>query len=110
MAENFDAPKAAAALSRSLGNPKTLTRDQATLYSNAVRISWKANGLASWTKERSLEQLDDVVRLIESAKILTGDEHLDARRNLYRRAGELLDWLAKSKSVARQQKKESGAN
>ena len=85
----------ASSLTRKLATPSVLTSDQAKLYSQAVRMGWRASSLQIWNRRRAEGQMADAVRLIEAARILWGSERQQEACNAYRRAGDLLEWLAR---------------
>jgi len=80
-----------------LAQPGSLTPNQARLFSQAVRIGWGGDALPVWTPERRAEQWADTRRLLECAALLVelGDE--DGARVVWRRAGDILEWLARSR-------------
>lgn len=84
------------ALRAALAQPGALTRDQARLYSHAVRLSWGASGLSTWTIAEAERLLVDAMRLVEAAQLedAAGD-HVSAR-DCYKKSGELLEWLHRS--------------
>ncbi|NUN07125.1 MAG: DEAD/DEAH box helicase [Bdellovibrio sp.] len=83
----------------SLANENALTRDQATLYSDAVRKSWGATGIGSWTENRSTLQLHDAIRLLAAAESFKSEGNRQQELACYRRAGDILEWLSRSKHV-----------
>ena len=44
-----------------LAPSQQITSHQAKLYSHAIRLSWKATGLPSWTSGQEAQQLSDAV-------------------------------------------------
>ena len=80
-----------------IGLPGTLTPDQARLFSQAVRLGWGGTGLTLWTLERRANQLSDARRLMEMAAVFTEFGETANAEDLWRRAGELFEWLARSR-------------
>jgi hypothetical protein len=79
-----------------LGLPGVLTTDQARLFSQAVRLGWRGAGLTVWTPERRAQQINDARRLVEMAAVFTELGETIHAEDLWRRAGELFEWLARS--------------
>lgn len=79
-----------------LGLPGVLTADQARLFSQAVRLGWRGAGLTVWTPERRAQQISDARRLMEMAAVFTELGETVNAEDLWRRAGELFEWLARS--------------
>ena len=79
-----------------LGLPGVLTSDQARLFSQAVRLGWRGAGLTVWTPERRAQQISDARRLVEMAAVFTELGETVNAEDLWRRAGELFEWLARS--------------
>src|SRR4051812_34379405 len=94
----FDSTRLALAseIQQALASPNTLTREQARLYSQAVRLDWQATGLPSWTEEEAVRRLGDAERLIEAARVFTELGQGPAASAAYRRAGDLLEWLSRA--------------
>lgn len=80
-------------LRTALASPTVLTAEQAKLYSQAVRLGWHAGGLKQWNQEKAASQFDDAARLIEAAGIAREAADEAAAADLYRRAGDILEWL-----------------
>lgn len=70
-----------------------LTTDQATMYSHTIRLQWRAQGLGSWTHTKSVRQFQDAIVLIE-AGIESAVQNQRLSERSFRRAGEILEWLA----------------
>lgn len=86
---------AAVRLNRAAENE--LTPQQARLFVRSLQTSWQVPPIA-WSAQQSREQFADARRLLHAASIfrqLDGDASSDAL-SCYRRAGELLEWLARS--------------
>ena len=79
-----------------LGRPGVLTPDQARLFSQAVRLGWRGAGLNVWTPERRAQQISDARRLVEMASVFTELGDTANAEDLWRRAGDLFEWLARS--------------
>jgi hypothetical protein len=94
----FDAQRAkvAGSVQRELATPNVISREQARLYSQAVRLEWKAGALPTWRPEEADRQLSDAERLIEAARVLRGLGRVDESSAAYRRAGDLLEWLSRA--------------
>ena len=94
----FDATRLdmASEVQRQLASPNRLTREQARLYSQAVRLDWQSAGLRSWTEEEAARQLGDAGRLIEAARVFSELGQRTAASAAYRRAGDLLEWLSRA--------------
>lgn len=74
-----------------------LTPQQARLFVRSLQTSWQVPPIA-WSTQQSREQFADARRLLHAASIfgqVDGDASPDAV-SCYRRAGELLEWLARS--------------
>ena len=83
-------------LRNELGLPGILTTDQARLFSQAVRLGWRGQGLPVWTAEKRTEQISDARRLVEMASVFTELGDTAHANDLWRRAGDLFEWLARS--------------
>lgn len=86
---------AAVRLNRAAENE--LTPQQARLFVRSLQNSWQVPPIA-WSTQQSREQFADARRLLHAASIfrqVDGDSSADAL-SCYRRAGELLEWLARS--------------
>lgn len=99
--------KAASAVQRELATPNVITREQARLYSQAVRLEWQTSGLRTWKPEEAAVQLGDAERLIEAARVLRDLNKLDEASAAYRRAGDLLEWLSRASGNTDHQKIQS---
>lgn len=87
----------AAAVQASRATENELTPAQARLFVRSLQTSWQVPPIA-WSARESREQFDDSRRLLHAASIfrdLDGEGSLEAL-SCYRRAGELLEWLARS--------------
>ena len=87
----------AAAVRASRATENELTPAQARLFVRSLQTSWQVPPIA-WSARESREQFDDARRLLHAAGIfrdLDGEGSEDAL-GCYRRAGELLEWLARS--------------
>ena len=75
-----------------------LTAQQARLFVRSIQNSWGVVPL-DWTARQSVELFADARRLIHAASIFeeTDGENSDAATDCYRRAGEILEWLARSR-------------
>lgn len=87
---------AASAVQKELATPNVISREQARLYSQAVRLDWQASGLPTWKPDEAESQLLDAERLIEAARILRDLGHTEEASACFRRAGDLLEWLSRS--------------
>ena len=74
-----------------------LTPTQARLFVRSLQTTWQVPPIA-WTPPESHEQFDDARRLLHAANILREIDGEGSPESLgcYRRAGELLEWLARS--------------
>lgn len=87
----------AATVRASRATENELTPAQARLFVRSLQASWQVPPIA-WSARESREQFDDARRLLHAAGIfrdLDGEGSEDAR-GCYQRAGELLEWLARS--------------
>ncbi len=87
----------AATVQASRATENELTPAQARLFVRSLQTSWQVPPIA-WSSRESREQFDDSRRLLHAASIfrdVDGEGSPDAL-NCYRRAGELLEWLARS--------------
>jgi|TARA_R100001129_G_scaffold107803_2_gene73803 hypothetical protein len=75
-----------------------LTAQQARLFVRSIQNSWGVVPL-DWTARQSVELFADARRLIHAASIFeeTDGENSKAATDCYRRAGEILEWLARSR-------------
>jgi hypothetical protein len=74
-----------------------LTPAQARLFVRSLQTSWQVPPIA-WAARESHEQFDDARRLLHAAGIFREIDGLGSAESLdcYRRAAELLEWLARS--------------
>jgi hypothetical protein len=84
-------------LRNEIGLSGVLTPDQARLFSQAIRLGWRGTGLSIWTLDRRAQQLRDARRLLEMAAVLTELGDRTNAEDLWRRAGDLFEWLARSR-------------
>lgn len=77
-----------------------LTAQQARLFVRSIQNSWGVAPL-EWTGRQSVELFVDARRLIHAASIFeeTDGHGSDAANGCYRRAGEILEWLARSRDM-----------
>lgn len=82
---------------RALAIENELTPTQARLFVRSLQISWQVPPIG-WTERESHEQLADARRLLHAASILREVDGQASPDSLacYRRAAELLEWLARS--------------
>lgn len=76
----------------------SLTAQQARLFVRSIQNSWGVQPLA-WTQRQSIELFSDARRLLHAAGIFedTDGPDSEAAASCYRRAGELLEWLSRSR-------------
>jgi hypothetical protein len=76
----------------------SLTAQQARLFVRSIQNSWGVQPLA-WTQRQSIELFSDARRLLHAAGIFEDIDGPDseAAASCYRRAGELLEWLSRSR-------------
>lgn len=79
-----------------LGRPRVLTPDQARLFSQAVRLGWGGAALNIWTPDKRSQQISDAQRLVEMAGVFDELGEMTSAQDLWRRAGDLFEWLARS--------------
>lgn len=74
------------------------TANQARSYVRCLQIGWKVDTIG-WNRADSKRQLEDARSLLQAAEIFTEIEGYDSPRAIdcYRRAGEILEWLSRSK-------------
>lgn len=74
-----------------------LSANQARSYVRCLQVGWQVDTIA-WGRADSENQLADARSLIQAGEIFAEIEGYDAPRTIdcYRRAGELLEWLARS--------------
>ncbi|SEA96225.1 DEAD/DEAH box helicase [Rubrimonas cliftonensis] len=74
-----------------------ITAIQARSYVRCLQIGWQVNTIG-WNRRESEGQLTDARSLLQAAEIFAEIEGHDAPRAIdcYRRAGEVLEWLARS--------------
>jgi len=72
----------------------------ARLYSQYSRISMNQPGLPTWKSSEAFSILDDAIRLIEIG-FMAGESNSGTTDKMtnFRRAGELLEWLAHEKKI-----------
>jgi hypothetical protein len=75
-----------------------LSAQQARLFVRSIQNSWGVQPLA-WTQGQSIELFGDARRLFHAASIFEDVDgpDSDAAASCYRRAGELLEWLSRSR-------------
>jgi hypothetical protein len=98
MAEPSQGRRAAAErfrLERALEN--ALTAQQARLFVRSIQNTWQVPPI-DWSARQSAEQFADARRLLHAASIFdeTDGPNSDAAASCYRRAAEILEWLARS--------------
>ena len=82
---------------RELAIENQLTPVQARLFVRCIQTAWQVPTI-QWATRESRSQLDDARRLMHAAEVfreLDGDASAQAI-DCYRRAGELLEWLARA--------------
>jgi hypothetical protein len=104
---NAERLKVASAVQKDLATPNVISREQARLYSQAVRLEWQASGLPTWKPEEAARQLGDAERLIEAARVLRDLRQPSESSAAYRRAGDLLEWLSRASISDEQLKMQS---
>ena len=87
---------AAGAVQKELATPNVISREQARLYSQAVRLDWQVSGLPTRKSDEAERKLLDAERLIEAGRILKDLGTPEQASSAYRRAGDLLEWLSRS--------------
>jgi hypothetical protein len=82
-------------LERAIEN--ALTAQQARLFVRSIQNTWQVPPI-DWSPGQSIEQYADARRLLHAASIFeeTDGPNSDAAASCYRRAGEILEWLARS--------------
>lgn len=77
--------------------PNELTPSQARLFVRSLQTSWQVPPIA-WAARESHEQFDDARRLLHAAGIFRETDGSGSLTSLdcYRRAAELLEWLARA--------------
>ncbi|WP_417260648.1 DEAD/DEAH box helicase [Celeribacter sp.] len=75
-----------------------LTAQQARLFVRSIQNSWAVQSL-TWSQRQSNELFSDARRLLHAAEIFedTDGQDSDAAASCYKRAGELLEWLSRSR-------------
>lgn len=94
----LDEQRRALALSlRTRAIENELTPTQARLFVRSLQISWQVPPIG-WTERESHEQFADARRMLHAASILREVDGQASPESLacYRRAAELLEWLARS--------------
>ncbi len=86
----------AEAVWRSLATENVLTRAQARAFVRCLQSAWQVRTI-SWSDRESENQLKDAMRLLHAARVFASVEGSTSLRAVacYRRAGELLEWLAR---------------
>ena len=74
-----------------------LTAQQARIFVRSIQNTWQVPPI-DWSARQSIEQFADARRLLHAASIFeqTDGPNGDAAASCYRRAGEILEWLARS--------------
>ena len=74
-----------------------ISANQARSYVRCLQIGWQVDTIG-WSPRDSESQLADARSLLQAAEIFAEIEGQDATRAIdcYRRAGEILEWLARS--------------
>jgi hypothetical protein len=74
-----------------------LTARQARSFVRALQITWQVPPI-QWRENETSSQIDDATRLIHTGQIFREAEGVESNNALdcFRRAGELLEWLARS--------------
>lgn len=80
----------------------SLTASQARLFVRCLQTTWQVQTIR-WGQQESTTQLEDARRLLHAADIFCTLEGKDSPRAIecYRRAGEVFEWLARSKDETR---------
>ncbi|MGQ3074170.1 MAG: DEAD/DEAH box helicase [Ferrovibrionaceae bacterium] len=91
-------------LRRQLAIENELSRPQARAFVRCLQASWQVPTI-QWTERDSNGQLTDARRLLHAAHVFREIEGTASRRALdcYRRAGEILEWLARANDGAGQE-------
>jgi hypothetical protein len=91
-------------LRRQLAIENELSRPQAKAFVRCLQTSWQVPTI-QWTERDSNGQLTDARRLLHAARVFREIEGTASRRALdcYRRAGEILEWLARADDRARRE-------
>lgn len=91
-------------LRRQLAIENELSRPQARAFVRCLQTSWQVQTI-QWTERDSNGQLTDARRLLHAAHVFREIEGTGSRRALdcYRRAGEILEWLARAADGTRQE-------
>ncbi|WP_400765469.1 DEAD/DEAH box helicase [Methylosinus sporium] len=76
--------------------------NQARSYVRCLQVGWQVDTI-NWTRADSEGQLKDARSLLQAAEIFAEIEGHDTTRAIdcYRRAGEILEWLARSNDVTK---------
>ncbi|WP_264076652.1 DEAD/DEAH box helicase [Rhodopseudomonas palustris] len=97
MALEAERLEVAETIRRELGQPNSLTSEQARLFVRCLQFSWQVPPIR-WSERESREQLADARRLLHAAELfreLDGETSRSAVE-CYRRAGEIFEWLARA--------------
>lgn len=91
-------------LRRQLAIENELSRPQARAFVRCLQTSWQVQTI-QWTERDSNGQLSDARRLLHAAHVFREIEGPMSRRAIdcYRRAGEILEWLARAGDDSRRQ-------
>lgn len=85
-------------LRRQIASENRLTALQARAFVRGVQIGWRVPPIL-WSEDDSRDQYEDARRLLNAASILgaTEDGNSESARLCYKRAAELLEWLARAR-------------
>ncbi len=85
-------------LRRQIASENRLTPLQARAFVRGVQIGWNVPPI-SWSEDNSRDQYEDARRLLNAASILGATEggNSESARLCYKRAAELLEWLARAR-------------
>src|SRR3546814_3521406 len=91
-------------LRRQLAIENELSRPQARAFVRCLQTSWQVQTI-QWTERDSNGQLSDARRLLHAAHVFRAIAGPGSRRAIdcYRRAGEILEWLARATDDSRTQ-------
>lgn len=89
-------------LRRALASENRLTPPQARAFVRGLQVSWQVPAI-QWSDAESRDQLEDARRLLHAAEIFREVEGIDSHqaKDCFRRAGELLEWLARANDSVR---------
>ncbi len=77
-----------------LASDNVLTREQARVYSQKIRLSWGSKSLPSWTKKEASRLLESAFLLVEAGYSSRAEDNSKNSGLAFKRAAEIFEWLS----------------